>query len=168
MHHAPSSMHNTNDEALVLAEWEEQVLDLFVGIFESFGLPKSTAMIYGALYCSEDALAQEDICKKLGISSGSASQGLKLLTTLGAAHRQSKVGSRVSVYKAERSMRRLLGYFIDAQLRPKLNSGRERLEQISENITEDDPLAVQRIDTLLQWQKKADKALPLISALFGK
>lgn len=164
----PSPSSSTNTETDPLANWEEEVLDLFVGIFESFGLPKSTAMIYGALYCSEDALAQEDICKKLGISSGSASQGLKLLTTLGAAHRQSKVGSRVSVYKAERSMRRLLGYFIDAQLRPKLNSGRERLEQIQEDLPPDNALAAQRIDALLQWQKKANKALPLISSLFGK
>jgi DNA-binding transcriptional regulator GbsR (MarR family) len=144
------------------------VLDLFVGIFESFGLPKSTAMIYGVLYCAADPLTQEDIGTKLGISSGSASQGLKLLTSLGAVHRQSPVGSRVSLYNAERSMRRLLGYFIDAQLRPKLKSGRGRLEEIAEGLPADASLAHERVESLLNWQRKADKALPLVSKLFGK
>jgi len=39
--------------------WEAELLDLFVGIFEAFGLPKSMAMIYGILYCSDDPLLQE-------------------------------------------------------------------------------------------------------------
>ena len=155
-------------EPVELAAWETEILDLFVGIFESFGLPKSTAMIYGLLYCADDALLQEEISTRLGISTGSASQGLKLLVSLGGVQRQSKVGQRHYVYTAERSMRRLLGYFIDAQLRPKLNAGGDRLQQIADSISEDDDLAQQRIDTLLNWQKKADKALPMISKLFGK
>jgi len=159
-------MSDIQNEAL--ASWEVEVLDLFVGIFETFGLPKSIAMIYGALYCSDDPMLQEEICRKLAISSGSASQGLKLLGNLGAVHRQSPVGQRQSVYTAERSMRRLLAYFIDAQLRPRLNTGRERLERISEEVSEDDVSARQKIDTLMQWQKKADRALPVISTLFGK
>ena len=161
--------HSVSTPAAVeLASWEEEILDLFVGIFESFGLPKSTAMIYGLLYCADDALLQEEVSTRLGISTGSASQGLKLLVSLGAVQRQSKVGQRHYVYTAERSMRRLLGYFIDAQLRPKLNAGGDRLQQIANAIPEDNDLAKNRVETLINWQKKADKALPMISKLFGK
>ena len=151
-----------------LAAWEEGVIDLFIGVFESFGLPKSTAMIYGLLYCSDVPLLQEEVTTRLSISGGSASQGLKLLVSLGAVKRQSVIGQRQNVYTAERSMRRLLGTFIDAQLRPRLSGGGHRLEQIAENIPEDDTLARQRIETLQSWQKKADKALPMIATLLGK
>lgn len=151
-----------------LAPWEHEVLELFVGMFETFGLPKSIAMIYGVLYCSDVPLYQEDICRRLEISAGSASQGLKLLTSLGTVHRQSPVGQRQSVYTAERSMRRLLGYFIDVQLRPRLNTGKERLEKILDDIPEDDDVARHKIGMLLDWQRKTDRALPLISTLFTR
>jgi DNA-binding transcriptional regulator GbsR (MarR family) len=151
-----------------LAPWEHEVLDLFVGMFETFGLPKSIAMIYGVLYCSDHPLYQEEICQRLEISAGSASQGLRLLTGLGTVHRQSPVGQRQSVYTAERSMRRLLGYFIDVQLRPRLNTGRERLELILMEVPEEDDTARNKIGALLEWQRKTERALPLISSLFTK
>ena len=151
-----------------LAPWEIEVLELFVGIFESFSLPKSTAMIYGVLYCSEEPLLQDDICQKLSISTGSASQGLKMLQNLGAVQRQSPVGQRQSVYTAERSMRRLIGTILDIQLRPKLRNGKERLTALVETLPENDEHARQRIQTLQNWQKKVEKGLPLISAFLGK
>jgi DNA-binding transcriptional regulator GbsR (MarR family) len=157
---------NTSDAKL--APWEHEVLDVFVGMFETFGLPKSIAMIYGVLYCSDTPLYQEEICQRLEISAGSASQGLRLLTSIGTVHRQSPVGQRQSVYTAERSMRRLLGYFIDVQLRPRLKTGRERLEQIQADIPEEDDVARTKIGVLLDWQRKADRALPLVSTLFTK
>jgi len=148
--------------------WELEILDLFVGIFDTFGFPKSTAMIYGVLYCSDEDLLQEEIGRRLGISVGSASQGLKVLTTIGAVHRLSQPGQRQSAYSPERSMRRLLAYFIDAQMRPRLNAGQEKLKTIEENIPADNLNARQKVRTLIEWQRKADKALPIISTLFGK
>jgi len=151
-----------------LALWERELLDLFVGIFEAFGMPKSMAMIYGILYCADEPLLQDDISRKLGISTGSASQGLKVLNSLGAVHRQSPVGQRQSVYTAERSVRRLVSTFIDTQFRPKLSLGRERLEDILSSIPEEDTSARQKIETLMSWQKKSERALPLVTGLLGK
>ena len=146
--------------------WELEVLNLFVGIFETFGLPKSTAMIYGTLYCAEAPMLQEEICNRLGISTGSASQGLKLLQSLGAVHRKFPPGQRHSLYTAELSMRRLLGYFFNAHLGPKLGNGKERLESLRQSLAADETHAQQRIQTLQNWQKKVENALPLASALF--
>jgi predicted transcriptional regulator len=84
-----------------MPEWEQEIINLFVGIFDGFGLPKSTAMIYGTLYCAEHSMLQEEIAARLRISTGSASQGLKLLQTLGAVKRQSPIGQRHSVYTAD-------------------------------------------------------------------
>ena len=145
-----------------LKPWEMELLNLFVNMFDSFGVPKSVAQIYGVLYGSERPLMQEEVGRKMRISTGSASQGLRFLTTIGAVQRQSIPGQRQSLFVPERSMRRLLSYFIDAQLRPRLSTGKERLEAIHKN------LAHQRVSSLLEWQKKAEKALPIISTLFGK
>jgi len=165
---SPADLQSSERTENPLPPWEKELLDLFVGIFEGVGLPKSMALIYGILYCAEEPMLQEDICARLGISTGSASQGLKVLHGLGAVHRQSPLGQRQSVYVPERSVRRLVSYFVDAQLRPRVNSGRERLERIRESLPEGDELAKDRIDTLLTWQKKTGKALPLITTLLGK
>jgi DNA-binding transcriptional regulator GbsR (MarR family) len=151
-----------------LADWELELLDIFVSMFDLFGLPKSTAQIYGVLYCSDESLMQEEIGRRLGISAGSASQGLRLLTNIGAVHRQSIPGQRQSSFYPERSMRRLMAYFIDAQLRPRLNSGKERLQHLYDNLPPDEQDAQAQVGALLGWQRKADKALPIISTLFGK
>lgn len=159
-----SSPQNT----VTLDPWKIEVLDLFVGIFDSFGMPKSMACIYGLLYCTDEALSQEEIAEQLVISAGSASQGLRLLHNLGAVHRHNPIGERLTRYSPERSMRHLLGHLINAQLRPRLNGGGERLQQIISTLPKGDHHARQKVSTLIEWQKKADRALPLISTLFGK
>ena len=57
-------------------------VDFFVRMMSIMGLPRSVGEIYGLLYFSEDPLSMDQICKKLGISVGSASQGLKTLRNL--------------------------------------------------------------------------------------
>ncbi|MDF3130390.1 hypothetical protein P0Y35_14380 [Kiritimatiellaeota bacterium B1221] len=147
--------------------WEAEIIDLFVGIFDGFGLPKSTAMIYGTLYCAEDGMLQEEIAHRLQISAGSASQGLKMLQTLGAVKRQSPIGQRHSYYSAERSMRRLMGNVVESQLQPKLRSGKERLQELAAAIPAEESLARQRIQTLQTWQRKVERGMPLLSKIFS-
>lgn len=154
-------------EASPLTAWEEEVIRLFISVFETFGLPKSTAMIYGTLYCAEAPMLQEEISTRLGISTGSASQGLKLLHSLGAVHRSSPPGQRYSLYTAELSLRRLITHFIDAQLRPKLANGKSQLHTLASRLPPDAHHARQRIQTLQTWQQKASRALPLFSSLIS-
>ena len=124
-----------------LEAWELELLDLFVDMFDLFGIPKSTAQIYGVLYCAEEVMMQEEILLRLGISSGSASQGLRMLTGVGAVKRQSVPGQRQSIFIPERSMRRLLTHLMDAQLRPRLISGKTRLEEILDQVPEENSVA---------------------------
>lgn len=147
--------------------WEQEIISLFVGMFETLGLPRSLARIYGTLYCAERPMLQEEIAQRLQISAGSASQGLKLLQSLGAVHREYPPGERHSVYTAELSLRRLLGTFLDTQLRPKLRNGRERLDAIADILSTDDTHALHRLQTLQTWQDKAQRGLPLLSTLFA-
>jgi len=151
-----------------LPAWERETLDLFVGLFESFGLPKSIALIYGTLYCAEEPMLQEEICSRLNISAGSASQGLKLLQSLGAVRRQSPVGQRHNLYTAELSMRTLLHTFIDTQLRPKLENGGKRLDALRDSLPPGDTHAGNRIRTLQSWHRKVERGLPLLGTFLGK
>ncbi|MBC2595619.1 hypothetical protein H5P28_15230 [Ruficoccus amylovorans] len=146
-----------------LQDWEIELLNIFVGLFDSFGVPKSVAQIYGVLFCADGPLTQEEIGQKLQISAGSASQGLRLLVDMGAAHRQSIPGQRGNQFTPERSMRRLLGYFLDAKMRPRMRTGKERLESLRDRLPADNMLARKRLESLLQWQNKASKLLPVIS-----
>lgn len=160
-------MQSTTPTAPPIPAWEHETLDLFVGLFESFGLPRSMALIYGTLYCAEAPMQQEEISHRLCISAGSASQGLKLLQSLGAVRRQIPVGSRLSLYTAELSMRRLLGTFLETQFRPKLRGGGERLDAIAEAIPEENEHARNRIQTLQSWHRKMDRSLPLLTTFIG-
>ena len=45
-----------------IPQWEQELIDLFVGIFDGLGLSKSTAMIYGTLYCAEGGM-QNGACR---------------------------------------------------------------------------------------------------------
>ncbi|QYY36565.1 hypothetical protein [Ruficoccus sp. ZRK36] len=155
------------NSSTTLEDWEIELLNTFVGLFDSFGVPKSVAQIYGVLFCADEPLSQEEIGQKLQISAGSASQGLRLLVDMGAAHKQSVPGQRGNYFTPERSMRRLLGYFIDAKMRPRMRTGKERLENLRKHLPKDNELALKRLDTLLQWQSKANKLLPVISKFLG-
>jgi hypothetical protein len=55
-------------------------------VVKIFGVPRSVGQIYGLLYSSREPLSFSDIVKRLGISKGSASQGLQLLRSLGAVN----------------------------------------------------------------------------------
>lgn len=151
-----------------LETWELELLDLFVDMFDLFGVPKSTAQIYGILYCAEEGMMQEEIISRLGISTGSASQGLRTLTGMGAVQRQSVPGQRQSLFVPERSMRRLATHMMDAQLRPRLISGKSRLEQILDQVPEEKDQARDKIHSLLTWQRKAERAMPMISVLLNR
>ena len=65
-------------------EIQRGVIDLFVRGVRVLGLPKSIGEIYGLLYISSAPLPLDAIVAKLGISKGSASQGLRFLRNLGA------------------------------------------------------------------------------------
>jgi hypothetical protein len=66
-------------------------------VVQIFGVPKSVGQIYGLLYASPEPLSFSDIVVRLGISKGSASQGLRLLRSLGAINvaEPSKSASRI-------------------------------------------------------------------------
>ena len=82
----------------------------------------------------------DKICLKLGISAGSASQGLRTLRKLKAIKPTYIQGERKDHYVAETEFRRLFSNFIKEEILPHMDSADERIKRLEinmEKISED-------------------------------
>ena len=155
---------------------EAEIIGFFVHAAAALGIPKSIGELFGLLYCSEEALSFEDIVTRLGISKGSASQGLRFLQGLGAVHLVLKARDRRTFYRAEISMRRLLASFLESRVAPRLQHGEESLDQLVATLDQapESPVLAsaailrQRLDGLRHWHFLARKFLPLVSRLTSR
>ena len=137
------------------------------------GLPKSVGEIFGVLYCSPTPLTMYDIVDRLGISKGSASQGLKMLRTLGAVREVDYLDDRKTYFIADVELKKIAGGFIREEIRPHLQSGKEKLQLLSKELDHiEDPELKQfyeeRIERLGRWAKKANLVLPLLQRFLGE
>jgi DNA-binding HxlR family transcriptional regulator len=67
-----------------VADFEEQVIGFFIEAADLIGAPKSVAAIYGVCFASPEPLSFSEISERLDISTGSISQGLRVLKEVGA------------------------------------------------------------------------------------
>ena len=157
----------------VIPEWELAVLDVFVRAAAMFGLRKSVALVYGALYCSREALAAQEIQDRLKISRGSVVEALLLLRRLGAVRVHLKIGERRDYFTAETDFKQFAGGFLKEVLVPALEKADIRLaqaESASRNPGSDDDSAFARarIAELTLWKSRFTACLPLIENFLGK
>lgn len=150
---------------------ESEVIEHFVGISRALGQPRSFAEIYGLLFISRTPLAMDDLCERLQISKGSASQGLKFLRDIGAVRVVERNGDRRTRYEAVAELRRLAGRFLRDQVGPRLVGSEERLARIEAGLgkleADERVHAVNRLTTLRSWNKNMRRLLPLAVKLLG-
>ena len=155
-----------------LPEWRIAMIDLFVSGALLVGLPKSVGQIYGYLYSATDPAPMDQIISELGISKGSASQGLKFLRQLGAVKVQFILGDRRDHFIAEVKSKKLMGGFIREKLSPALEDGVDRIAHIRTLLTDDglidESVHKDQVVKLETWQKKLKLALPVIQKLLGE
>ncbi|WP_367870095.1 GbsR/MarR family transcriptional regulator [Luteolibacter sp. Populi] len=152
---------------------ETQVIQVFVDGVKVLGLPRSIGEIYGLLFISPEPLALDDLVNRLGISKGSASQGLRALKTLGAVREIEIEGSRRSYYEASTELKRLVGGFIREQVRPHLESGQAKVGNLLQvAATEEDPARREfydaRVKQLGYWIGRGRFVLPLLQKVLGQ
>lgn len=161
------------DVEVGLSEFEALVIDFFCDGVRLLGLPKSIGEIYGLLYVSQEALSLDDLVSRLGISKGSASQGLKMLRELGAVKESDAIAGRRSYYEPDVELKQLVGGFIKEQVRPHLASGEGKLANLKEMVAEmpGDARAdfyAGRLARLGRWSKRAKVVLPLLQKFLGR
>lgn len=159
--------------AATLSELERQIIDLFVDGTRVLGMPRSIGEIYGLLYVSRTPLSLDDLVSRLGISKGSASQGLRTLKGLGAVREVQVDGVRRTHYEAAVDLKRLAGGFIREQVRPHLDSGQLKVAHLQEAVAiEDDPedreFYEERVVKLESWMKRGRMLLPLMQKILGQ
>jgi len=156
-----------------LIEIERQVVSLFADGVRVAGLPRSVGEIYGLLFVSAEPLAMDDLVVRLNISKGSVSQGLKFLRTLGAIKEVEGPDVRRTYYEADIELKKLVGGFIREQMRPHMESGKDRLKSLEAEVAKEEDGAKQafydeRVKKLERWLKQAKLVLPLIQRVLGE
>ena len=121
-------------EQVINKDLEIESIDFFVRMMSMLGMPRSVGEIYGLLYFSPSPLPMDQIVNRLGISLGSASQGLKTLRSLKAVRTSYVPGDRRDHYLAETEFRRLFANFIKEEIMPHMESAKERIEKMESSL----------------------------------
>jgi DNA-binding transcriptional regulator GbsR (MarR family) len=149
-----------------LSPVETEVVDLFMHLAQILGAPKSLGAIYGLLFISPEPINFDDVMKRLHLSAGSVSHGLKALRAWGAARTQFVSGDRRDFFVAETRLRQLVAGFLRESVEGHLISGGERLESLSDLVNEEPGLhrdfLRDRVQTLSNWHKQARNILPAL------
>jgi len=173
----PSPVPGTQEEgstpAISMTAVEQQVVDVFVDGVRVLGLPRSIGEIYGLLFIAPQPLSLDDFVSRLGISKGSASQGLRTLRDLGAVKESSIEGARRVYYEADVELKRLVGGFVREQVRPHLESGQLKVGRLLEAVgDEEDPVLREfydeRVAKLETWMRRGRMVLPLLQKVLGQ
>ena len=155
-----------------LPEWELAVLDVFVRAAAMFGLRKSVALVYGALYCSRESLSVQELQAKLSLSRGAVVEAIQFLRRLGAVRVCLKIGERRDYFTAETDLKQFAGGFLKEVLAPALEKADIRLAQAeaaSRNTGSDDDSAFarSRVAELTLWKSRFSSCLPLLEGLLN-
>ena len=151
-------------------ELELEAIDYFVRLMSLLGMPRSVGEIYGLLYFSTEPMPMDMIAARLGISIGSASQGLRTLRSLKAVKVTYVLGDRRDHYLAESEFRHLLSTFIKEEIMPHLESGKARIDRMEEILGRDgedydEAFCRLRIEKLKRLQKASFRLLPTLAGL---
>jgi HTH-type transcriptional regulator, glycine betaine synthesis regulator len=155
------------DPRTSLAPAEREVIEFFVNLGRYVSLPRSVGEIYGILFARGEKLTLDDLVTRLGMSKGSASQGLRMLRGVGAVRISHLPGDRKDYYEAEAELPHLLRGFLRDQLASKLDHADRRLDRLRAVI--DDPSSGApaglsgRVELLRSWQNKIRRIVPLVS-----
>lgn len=149
-----------------LSELEIEAIEMFINFLKLIGLPKSVGEIYGLLFVAPKALSMDDLMDRLQISSGAASQGLKLLRSVGAVKVVYAPGDRRDHYIADLELSKFATAFIKEELKPRMERALhriERMEKLAEEMTATERKATfDRTERLKHWLERGQKMMPWI------
>lgn len=155
----------TNADARAGRQMEDAIIEFFIRLAQVIGLSRSVGEIYGLLFASTRPLAMDDLIRRLRISKGSASQGLRLLRSFGAVRTEYVPGDRRDHYVAELELRHLLGGFLREKLQPHLAWGATRLNELDRLAAalsaDDHGILRDRLVRLNRWRTRGQKLLPV-------
>ena len=149
-----------------LSEFELETIDLFIRSVQVLGLPRSIGEIYGFLFAQAQPQPMEVLIRRLNISVGSVSQGLKFLKNIGAVKATLHPGDRREFFIAQTELRKLAIGLIKERIQPHLDNGDARIELMLQSgrklPASERAILLKRVEILRNWRSKTLKALPFI------
>lgn len=101
-----------------LTREEFALVENWVQLADSLGLPKSLAQIYGFVFASRKPVTAQDCVDALKISRSSAGQGLKTLKELGAVKPAFELGARRDSFSIEPDLGVLIQSVFKSRISP--------------------------------------------------
>lgn len=149
-----------------LSRLDIEAIEMFISFLKLIGLPKSVGEIYGLLFVATKPLSMDDLIERLQISMGAASQGLKLLRSVGAVKVVYTPGERRDHYVADLELSKFATAFIKEELNPRMQRAIERIGRMEVEArtmdSEEQKIAFQRIERLKHWLERGQKMMPWI------
>ena len=143
---------------------EDSILNLCVKLCAILGLPKSVGLIYGAVFVSARPIEAGDICKKLKISRGSVSQGLKFLRELGAIRLEGENGNRAEHFVVEDHLRKAVETFVTKKIGPAFEELGEEVVRLERDPNLNLPQELrEKLETIRRWHSHGQLLLPLVT-----
>jgi DNA-binding transcriptional regulator GbsR (MarR family) len=174
---APKNPSLATRHASLPASYESGLVEIFADLAELFGNPKSYGQIYGLLFASEQPLSMEEIARRLEISQGSISQGLRQLESFGAVVKERNDGSRQARYSAKLEMKLLISGFLKERVIPRLESTESRVKALRASLSStslsshtqvSDLSSLRfRLDRVAKWHRSARTLFPIVRKILG-
>ena len=133
------------------------------------GVPKSIGGIYGLLFASPEPLCFTDIVEKLGMSKGSASQGLAFLRQSGPIKIVELAGDRREFFVPELGLRRLASGLIKGKIQSlarEIKSAVNRLKQLADTaLRGQNEFQMKLFKQLESWRRQLGRVLPVFQTI---
>ena len=147
------------------SQWE--LIQLCVHVTRLLAIPRSVREIFGFVFSSPSPVTFDDIVASLGISSGSASHGLRYLRRIGALSVTYVVRDRRDYFVAETSLARLFSGYLIENLTHHLADSRERIAAMRHVLESGNDLKAAhlstRVEVLLEWNRQVSTAISAAS-----
>lgn len=161
------------EEWAALDDCERGVIEVFVSVADVLGFPRSLGEIYGLAYISPAPIHLAEVCGRLQMSKGSASQGLRTLRDLGALKPVYVPGDRRDYFEPEIKIRVLLYQLLSERLRPHLDRSGSTLEALGGAAQRTAPklspasakFRHERVALLGAWRKRVSTVLPIVQRI---
>ncbi len=155
-----------------VAEMEALVSLLFSELADLFGNPRSFGAIFGLLFASKSPLTMDEVARRLSISTGSASQGLRQLEEFGAITHTRDPQTRANRYTARTEMKPLIHGFLKQRVAPRMEQAERQIQQIAELAARVPPSHSAhthlRVVRLKKWHSRAKTLYPIATKLLGE
>lgn len=130
------------------------MIEGWVQLADSLGLPKSFAQIYGLIFTSKRPVTAQDCVDALKISRSSAGQGLKALRDIGAISPAFELGARREAFVIEPDLGVVIQGLTKARIVPAFETFFARVAEIERTQNPPNPFLVARIQKLHRWRTK--------------